>query len=119
MRIWKTTKGTYLIEKELTSVPFVSNGISLNSGKRFDDAAECHEVTESGRMVKKYDKLFHVIIEDQRTVSNIHWVIDGGLYKFHWSQCADRTELQFTLLLSGLQPTQVALPLRNSMVLQP
>ena len=119
MRTWKTTKRTYLIENELTSIPFVSNGIGLNSGKRFDDAAEYHEMTGSGRMVKKYGRLFHVIIEDQLTVSNIHRVIDGALYKFHWSQCGDRAELQFTLLLSGLQPTQIALPLRNSMALQP
>lgn len=101
---WKTSKGTFLLEKNRAPIPFISGGVGLANGERFDEAAEYEEVTPAGDILRTYGAPLPFSIEDEMTVSRIHLVIGTSLYKFYWSQqYRYEPRLEVELLLTDLQ----------------
>ena len=109
--VWRTTTGTFLVQRNMSPVPFLYGGIGPPDGERFDDAAEYYEITDGGEVIKKYGGPLPFSIEDEMTVSNIHRVIGNTLYKFYWSQLyRQEPRIEVRMLLSDLQPHEGALP---------
>jgi hypothetical protein len=101
---WKTNKGSFLIQKNKVLIPFVSGGVGLAGGERFDEAFEYDEITSSGGVIKKYGGPVPFSFEDEMTVSGIHLVIGDALYEFRWSQQYPyEAILQVKMLLHGLE----------------
>ena len=101
---WKTTKGSLLIQKNMVHIPFISGGVGLVDGERFNEAFEYDEITSSGETIHKYGEPMPFSIEDEMTVSSIHLVIGDCLYEFYWSQqYPHEAKLKVKMLLHSLQ----------------
>ena len=109
--VWKTIEGHFLVQRDMTPIPFIYGGVGLAGGERYDESAQYYEITSSGKVIKKYGAPMPFSIEDEMTVSNIHRVIRDTLYNFYWSQLygyEPRTEVD--VRLRGLQPYDSPLP---------
>ena len=101
---WTTNRETFLVQKNVTKIPFVSGGVGLSGDIRFSQSAIYHEMTIFGHVIEKYGEPQPFSIEDEMTVSNIHLVIDDCLYKFYWrQQFGGEPELKVERLLHGLK----------------
>jgi hypothetical protein len=108
---WKTTHGTFLIQKNMARIPFISGGVGLTDSQRFHEAAEYYELTNVGKVINQYSKAIPFSIEDEMTVSNIHLVIGDALYRFYWSQqYRYEVRLKADMLLHDLLPYNKPLP---------
>lgn len=117
---WKTTKGSFLIQKNMVHIPFISGGVGLADGERFSEAFEYDEITSSGEIIHKYGQPVPFSIEDEMTVSNIHLVIGDSLYEFFWSQqYPHEAKLKVKTLLHGLQLNASPLPFDADVAIQP
>jgi hypothetical protein len=54
MNKWKTKEGTFLVQKNMAPIQFVSRGVGLKNGERFNKSAEYYEIDGSGNIIEKY-----------------------------------------------------------------
>ena len=100
-----------MIEKNKASIPFISGGVGLKNGEKFDSSAEYYEITNEGTVVNKFGRPLPFSIEDEMTVSSIHLVIGDALYGFYWSrQYPFEAGIKATKILHGLEPFENELP---------
>jgi hypothetical protein len=109
--IWKTGRGTILIQHNLTKIPHINDGVGIDGDERHYDSAEYVETTPLGEVVKRYAAAHAFSLEDEMTVSNIHRVIGDCLYEFYYSHHFwGDPEVEANLILSGLEPFEDVLP---------
>lgn len=109
--LWKTTKGNFLVQKNLAPVPFINGGFGLPNGERFYESAEFYEITSSGNVSKKYGKPESINNEGKLIVSAIHRVVEDTLYHFYWSQLSGHAaEILVDKRVRKLQPYAGSLP---------
>lgn len=117
---WKTTKGSFLIQKNRVHIPFISGGVGLADGERFNEAFAYDEITSSGELIGQYGEPMPFSIEDEMTVSSIHLVIGDSLYEFCWSQQYPyEAKLKVKMLLHGLQLNATPIPFAADQAIQP
>ena len=103
----------------MSPIPFIHEGVGLPDGERFDDAAEYYEITDGGKVIKKYGGPLPFSIEDEMTVSYIHRVIGNTLYEFYWSQqYRYESRIRVDLCLQNLRPHEGPLPFDPDAVIQ-
>ena len=111
MNKWKTKEGTFLVQKNLAPIQFVSGGVGLKNGERFNKSAEYYEIDGSGNIIEKYGAPRSGSLEDELYVSGIHLVIGDSLYDFFWSQrYPEESTQRAKRLLYGLEPHESPLP---------
>lgn len=120
--IWKTTKNTYLIEKDMARVPFLYGGYGFEeSAERFEDSAVYYEISASGQIVRKYGAPEAFSLEDEMYNSKIHRVVGDSLYEFFVTQLYIRnlpTTRRAELIMSGLERCENPLPFDADAVIE-